>query len=207
MNFWDPDSASCSVAQDSWDTNAEVTLSYGKEVDKVKSFVEGSWWDVYCNKNNIYYEGQVKQIKAVVTSASNDDSAGTTNPVMVKFHFKGWSSKFDEWISSDSDRIKEHNLFTLPSTSKVNPREQEKWQGFRGLTADSKKRKSVDGNAGAAGGKTDSEKKRKLGSNRKKRASFNKENSNPFLNIGPDEAPLHNLDDGECVLFEPFIQG
>ena len=201
MNFWDPDSASCSVAQDSWDTNAEVTLSYGKEVEKEKTFVEDSWWDVYCNKNNIYYEGQVKQIKAASAAA------GSTDPVMVKFHFKGWSSKFDEWISSDSDRIKEHNLFTLPSTSKVNPREQEKWQGFRGLIIENKKRKSIEGSAGTTSGRTDSEKKRKLGTTRKKRTSFNKENSSSFLNISQDETLSNSLDDGECVLFEPFIQG
>lgn len=205
MNFWDPDSASCSVPQDSWDTNAEVTLSYGKEVVKEKTFVEGSWWDVYCNKNNIYYEGQVKQIKA----ATAGSTVGGVDPVLIKFHFKGWSSKFDEWISSDSDRIKEHNLFTLPSTTKVNPRDQEKWQGFRGIILDNKKRKSIEGNAGTTSGKTDSEKKRKIGSStRKKRASFsNQENSSAYVNVDSDEMLLQNLEDGEAVLFEPFIQG
>ncbi len=79
-----------------------------------------------------------------------------TDKAKILFHYKGWSSKFDEWIEFDSERIKPHNLFTNPDVS--DPRQQEAWQGlspikpailktaFRANTGSSKKRKSNDGN-------------------------------------------------------------
>jgi hypothetical protein len=58
----------------------------------------------------------------------------------VRFHFKGWSSKYDEWVplgeyvhagvyadEGRQPRIAPLNLYTNAGVS--NPREQERWQG------------------------------------------------------------------------------
>ena len=44
--------------------------------------------DVYCNKNRIYYQAQVKQIKKPTREGQK---------TKLLFHFIGWSSKYDEW--------------------------------------------------------------------------------------------------------------
>jgi len=79
--------------------------------------------DVYCTKNKVYYEAQVKKLKP----------AGEKTIAKALFHFIGWSSWFDEWIALDSPRIQEHNVHTNPNTH--DPREHEIWQGLFGITS------------------------------------------------------------------------
>lgn len=84
------------------------------------TYAIGTYRDVFCNKNLIFYEAMV--VKHKIPKRGKD-----MDKVIILFHFKGWSSKFDEWIEAGSDRIKMHNLHTDPTSS--DPRDQEKWQG------------------------------------------------------------------------------
>jgi len=120
-NTWDLDSANCEAPQDSYDPVKENTLNYSsatlQNAKSIDSFKIGEWRDVFCMKNLVYYEGQIKKFKKPKNSATQQ----------VLFHYKGWSSSFDEWIPFDSERIQTHNLFTNPDTK--DPRQQEQWQG------------------------------------------------------------------------------
>lgn len=116
-NTWEPESACCKIPQDVWDPAKESTIE-SKSMGADKDFTIGTWRDVYCTRNEYHYEAQIRDIKL-----SNVDGGCST----IKFHFKGWASKFDEWIESDSERIQPHNLYT-DATSQC-PRAQERWQG------------------------------------------------------------------------------
>jgi [histone H3]-lysine4 N-trimethyltransferase ATXR3 len=123
QNTWDPESATCQAPQDTYDPATENTLEYHGEVKaetavSVDDFVIGTWRDVYCIKNHVYYEAQVKKIKKPTNKK---------NKASVLFHYRGWSTSFDEWIQYDSDRIVAHHLFTNPEFT--DPRAQEIWQG------------------------------------------------------------------------------
>jgi hypothetical protein len=120
-NFWDPENATCDAPQDSYDPDRESTLNYNaSEPSGVDIYEVGTYRDVFCNKNLIFYEAMVVRHKTPKKGKDIDK-------VFILFHFKGWSSKFDEWIEAGSDRIKMHNLHTDPTSS--DPRDQEKWQG------------------------------------------------------------------------------
>ena len=56
----------------------------------------GMFKDVYCNKNRIYYQAQVKQIKKPVKEGQK---------TKLLFHFIGWSAKYDEWYVVDQTSI------------------------------------------------------------------------------------------------------
>lgn len=60
-------------------------------------YVIGAYRDVFCKKNKIFYEAQVKRLKLPKKE---------TEKLKILFHFKGWSAKFDEWIEAGSDRIR-----------------------------------------------------------------------------------------------------
>lgn len=118
MNSWDPENANCSAAQDGYDPATENTVEYsgGAKTEAALSlddFVVGTWRDVYCVKNKVYYEAQVKKVKPETGK--------------IRFHYRGWSEKFDEWLPFDTDRIVPHHLFTNPDVT--DPRAQEIWQG------------------------------------------------------------------------------
>jgi CW-type Zinc Finger/Protein SET DOMAIN GROUP 2 C-terminal len=99
MNDWEPENASCDVPQDSYDPERESTLNYtSSEVHSdSEAFVLGTYRDVFCKKNKIYYEAQVKRLK---------EPKKPEDKLKILFHFKGWSPKFDEWIEAGSDRIR-----------------------------------------------------------------------------------------------------
>lgn len=61
------------------------------------ALVLGTYRDVFCKKNKIYYEAQVKRLK---------EPKKPGDKLKILFHFKGWSPKFDEWIEAGSDRIR-----------------------------------------------------------------------------------------------------
>lgn len=123
MNTWDPDSANCVISQDLYDPVKENTLNYSsplvKQHQDIKDMKIGEWRDVFCLKNLVYYEAQIKKVKI----AKN----GKKDPPKILFHYKGWSNSFDEWIPYNSERIQVHNLFTNPDAT--DPRQQEQWQG------------------------------------------------------------------------------
>lgn len=133
MNDWDPEKASCDTPQDYYDPESENALDYKAENFDESQVVEGAWLDVYCNKNCIYYEAQVKKIKE--PKNSNDKKK-------FLFHFKGWSSKFDEWVDAGSGRIQAHNLYTDPTKS--HPADQERWQGATVISEKKKDKKKSD---------------------------------------------------------------
>lgn len=60
-------------------------------------YVVGAYRDVFCKKNKIFYEAQVKRLKLPKKESEK---------LKILFHFKGWSPKFDEWIEAGSDRIR-----------------------------------------------------------------------------------------------------
>lgn len=145
MNTWDPDNASCSAPQDTYNPDRESTIAYQKDQSYEKEFEIGSWKDVYCVHNHIYYEAQIKAKRKPSDSELEE----------VKFHFKGWSSCFDEWIDIDSDRIQPHHLYTNPDAVRIS--DQEKWQGMkRPSSAATKTKKAVN--------KLDTKKRKSTGS-------------------------------------------
>ena len=83
----------------SYDPERESTLAYtSSEVhNDEEALVIGSYRDVFCKKNKIYYEAQVKRLRIPKKA---------TEKIKILFHFKGWSPKFDEWIEAGSDRIR-----------------------------------------------------------------------------------------------------
>ncbi len=157
MNFWDPENSTCSAPQDYYDPDLENTIqtTSGQNVAS-NGEVEvkiGEWKDVYCNKNRVYYEAQIIKIIDPANTTTDNRRSGTngqsmesnkksfnkSNPTVRRFlfHFKGWSSNYDEWIDADSDRIAVHNLYTNPMSS--NPKEQERWQGAVNLLSTNSK--------------------------------------------------------------------
>ena len=68
----------------------------------------GSWRDVWCTKNLCYYEAQVREVslrKPKVKRSKKEtgeaaEVAVVEKTLMVLFHFKGWSAKFDEWVEA-----------------------------------------------------------------------------------------------------------
>ncbi len=151
QNSWDPESAFCDVAQDDYDPQVENTLEFrrSENFNTLESCEINQWRDVYCIKNMVYYEAQIKQIKQ---PKKDSDKA------RILFHYKGWSPKFDEWIEYDSDRIQPHNMFTNPEAK--DPREQEAYQGLSPVkatirsaftvSAAAKKRKSTNESASSS---------------------------------------------------------
>lgn len=123
MNTWDADAASCSAPQDAYDTEKESTVCFNMDVKKLEDFTVGTYRDVYCVKNKIYYEAVIMKVKPGKKQG---------DPDQVLYHFKGWKHSFDEWIPADSERVQPHNLYTNPFAENV--REQEKWQGVTGIT-------------------------------------------------------------------------
>lgn len=125
MNYWDPENAFCDAPEDSYDPDRESTLAFKINESENCNLEVHAWRDVFCLRNRIYYEGQVKDIR--------EKTDGSGNVIKeAKFHFKGWGSCFDEWIELTSDRIAPHNLHTNPTKSK-NPRIQEVLQAQRGF--------------------------------------------------------------------------
>lgn len=152
MNTWDPDNATCDAPQDSYDPDSENTLGFAVSEAAIEpsSFVVGKKFDLFCNKNKVYYEAVVMKVKTNPKKPADKPKA--------LFRFVGWGSRFDELISIDSDRIAPHNLYTNPMSR--NPREQEKWQGRKNLYDEVKKplapapSKTATGKDGAGKGGT-----------------------------------------------------
>jgi hypothetical protein len=64
MNDWDADRASCALPQDAYDADRENTVSFQvKDKNLPVDFVIGSWRDVFCTKNRIFYEAQIVKKK------------------------------------------------------------------------------------------------------------------------------------------------
>lgn len=130
-NTWDePSKTNCDAEQDVWDPTRESTLeTVGAATDASEEVFEvNSSRDVYCNTNCVYYVAQVREVKHPKLLASGEiDSTSKFPCVAVKFRFKGWGAKFDEWIRVDSGRLAPLNLYTDPMSK--TPAEQERWQG------------------------------------------------------------------------------
>eukprot|EP01038_Epipyxis_sp_PR26KG_P004388 gene4388-6204_t len=183
MNTWDGESANCNAPQDDYDPIKENTVDVAianngnkdgsKRDSHLRVFQVNESYDLWCNRNKLYYEAVVKQIKK--PKRTNNDEF---KPTKVLFHFIGWSSSFDEWIPSDSDRIAPHNLYTNPLTK--DPREQEKWQGrlevAKEILMSVKVTKSTKSNKKKTNNKTNN--KKKINNNSK----TNQQNNNNSVN-------------------------
>ena len=124
QNTWEPEAANCDAPQDQWDPEKESTVeSKGATVDDA-ALVVGSWRDVYCIHNCVYYEGQIIEVKP-----GPPDASGNPTCPLLHFKFKGWTTKFNEWLPADHSRIQPHNLYTDPMSNC--PRAQERWQGAK----------------------------------------------------------------------------
>lgn len=112
----------CLVPQDAYDPDMECTIDTATEgassSTNLEDYPVGRWKDVYCLIKQIYYEAQVCAFK----------TDKKTENTLVKYHFKGWAPKFDEWIELGSTRIQPHNLFTDPCCKSNNIYHQERWQ-------------------------------------------------------------------------------
>lgn len=67
----------------------------------------GNLVDGYCTRTLKWYEAKILEIDR---SISNDNPLG--NVKSVKIHFKGWNSKYDEWIIRGSPRLSLHGATT-----------------------------------------------------------------------------------------------
>jgi hypothetical protein len=105
MNSWDPEQANCLVPTDNYDPDRESTLLLNGEIVSVKSsdFKIGSWRDVFCERNRVYYQAVIKQKRV---------SKSIVDEFMLQFQFTDRPGMKTEWISGDSDRIHAHNLYT-----------------------------------------------------------------------------------------------
>jgi len=129
-NTWEVEKASCEAEQDVWDPTRESTLETVGAIEKEDTFEKGTWRDVFCNRNQCYYEAQIKQVKtSKVKLTADSESEFKPTITDIRFHFKGWGPSFDEWISVDSGRIAPLNLYTNPNPSSNHPSDQERWQG------------------------------------------------------------------------------
>ena len=106
MNYWNPDSASCSAPKDEYDSDNEgaVAMEGGDGSANLDQYVINTWRDVYCIKNLVFYEAKIVAVKP----PTNENELGK-----VKFHFKGWNSNLDEWIDAGSPRIAPHNTCAI----------------------------------------------------------------------------------------------
>jgi hypothetical protein len=179
MNTWDPERASCEVPQDAFDPEAENAVNYqlsAADNAKMSDAKEGDWFDVFCSKNLVYYEGQIQKVKVFKQKDKANPKGPQTEVKKFQFHFRGWSSKFDEWVEADSDRIKAHNLFTNPDASSA--RDQEKYQGNTRLieikeAKENKKRRLEEARAARAAEKA-REEERKAKARRRSSAAARK---------------------------------
>ena len=120
-NFWDPpDRRNCAASQDDFNPDKESTV-FEMECPPEPCEV-GDLKDVFCMRNEVFYEAKVVAIR-------HPKEIGGS--IQARFHFLGWNKKTDEWIDVDSPRITPHHRHTDVTTK--NPREQEKWQGRKGL--------------------------------------------------------------------------
>merc|ERR1711871_1928359 len=119
-NYWDPENATCDAPEDGYDPGRESTLGFDSTGVELIEFGLNTWRDVFCLRNQIFYEAQVKGEKEV-----DDEKSGGDKIKKILFHFKGWPKNFDEWIEVGSDRIAPHNMHTT-STKSRNPQAQEK---------------------------------------------------------------------------------
>jgi hypothetical protein len=140
-NFWDAaEIATCDADQDVFNPDKESTVF---DVESAPEPCEvGDLKDVFCMRNEVFYEAKVMQLRASKTEGE---------PAEALFHFKGWKKNTDEWLPVDSTRITPHHRHT--DVTAKNPREQEKWQGRKNLSrGGGEKRKEVS--SGAGGGAT-----------------------------------------------------
>lgn len=124
MNFWDePEKANCDAPQDAFDPEKEGTVNCSAWLNDggVETCRVGDMKDVYCLRNEIFYEAKVLRIRKSRKEGKEEEEA--------LFHFKGWKSNNDEWISVSSPRIVAHHMFTDATKSRV--QDQEKWQGYK----------------------------------------------------------------------------
>lgn len=133
-NFWFPEKANCSLPEDDYDPDTSFDLTGHQILEGVVSldyYPMGQLMDVFCIKNQVFYEAKVVKIK---------QPAGPGDCGKLLFHFLGWSSKYDEWIEPGSVRLAPHSTHTKPTykghvpNGKSDPREQEKYQGMNKLT-------------------------------------------------------------------------
>ena len=73
---------------------------------RIKAFTPGMKLDV-CDTENIWCPAKILQ---VIKSNSN---------ISVLIHYEGWSSKFDELINSNSDRLAPAGLITSKDSSLI----------------------------------------------------------------------------------------
>ena len=88
-NYWDPENATCDAPEDGYDPGRESTLGFDSTGVELIEFGLNTWRDVFCLRNQIFYEAQVKDEK----ETSNDKGEQIRS---ILFHFKGWPKNFDE---------------------------------------------------------------------------------------------------------------
>ena len=138
-NFWDPpERATCEMGQDQFNPDKESTVFDVESAPEPCAL--GDLKDVFCMRNEVFYEAKVVQIREEVLPD------GTTIQ-QARFHFIGWKKNTDEWLDVGSTRITPHHRHT--DVTARNPREQEKWQGRKNLGKQSK-----SGTGAGTGGKT-----------------------------------------------------
>ena len=129
-NTWDPEKATCDYPQDNFDSEKEATLLTNHvEIEPVQ---EGDWKDVYCLRNEVYYEAKAIKLRTIKRKHKEEGGSDESDRIEIKFHFKGWKPSQDEWIELGSERIAPHHLYTDVTSRTI--RDQEKWQGKKRTT-------------------------------------------------------------------------
>jgi hypothetical protein len=147
-NSWDLEKAHCHFPQDQYDAEKEATLTSSLVTDDLSSnsvvgggggggggggnIKEGEWKDVYCLRNEVYYEARAMKIRT-----KKGKGKGEVSKTEIRFHFKGWKPAQDEWIDSCSDRIAPHHFYTNVGSRTI--RAQEQYQGLAPEVTDSER--------------------------------------------------------------------
>lgn len=141
QNTWDIEYASCAMPQEKYDRDEEALVDPMAEGDNNEELQVGQLKDVFCTKNYVYYEASVVKLRDAVQKTKTRKA----RPRQALFHFKSWSSCFDEWIDVGHYRIKPHNLYTSPDCKDAVAQEE-----YQGVFLTRKKPKSASKAAAAA---------------------------------------------------------
>jgi len=121
--------------------------------------------DTYCLINKAWYESKVVKIDSGLGTGSGKAAIATVastapSPVArVLVHFKGWGKSADEWVFTDSERLRPHRLHTCGTDYKA-----EVANLLKGDGPASKNGSSCSGSSGGSGnGKRGRSKESKVG--------------------------------------------
>lgn len=124
--------------------------------------------DTFCLINQAWYEAKVVKVDAV----KGGGAAGAAQRVLV--HFKGWGKSADEWIATDSDRLRPHKLHTCGTDYKAELALLLKGDAHHGRShggGDTRRRSSSSSSGGSGRGSSGNKRPRSAAGDKSKSAA------------------------------------